>query len=102
MAVRPEPAQPRRDQRLEARVTGEEKQLFAMAASLMGRSLSDFVVGALREAAEVTIRENQTMRLTSADANAFVDALVNPPTANAALRQAIRQYLASTPPDAVV
>jgi len=95
MAVQPDPLQPRRDQRLEARVTDDEKQLFVTAAALTGRSLSDFVVGSLRDAAELVIRERQSMQLSAADARSFVEALVNPPEPNQALRRAARRHRAA-------
>jgi uncharacterized protein (DUF1778 family) len=82
----------RRTERLEARVTSDDKELFATAAAATGRSLSDFVVQSLRDAAEAAIREHQTMRLTPEAARQFVELLLNPPEPNAALLRAARRY----------
>ena len=41
----------RKHKRLETRVTPEQKELFLRAASLQGRSLTDFVVSSLQETA---------------------------------------------------
>jgi len=81
-------------------VTSDDKRLFATAAALSGRTLSDFMVSALREAAEAAIRERQTMRLAPADARTFVEALINPPEPTAALRRAAQRYRDTTGHDA--
>jgi len=47
-----------RDQRLEARVTPAQKGLIERAAQIQGRSVTDFVVSALQEAARKAIEEN--------------------------------------------
>ena len=78
-------------------MTAEEKRLFTLAAELSGRSLSDFMVATLRHAAEAAIRERQTMLLTPADARTFVEALINPPEPNEALRRAADRYPHESP-----
>jgi uncharacterized protein (DUF1778 family) len=47
---------PQRGERLEARVSAEQKALMERAAALEGRSLTDFVVGSAQAAAAATIR----------------------------------------------
>src|ERR1035438_7965494 len=42
----------RRDQRLEARITPDQKELIERAACVQGRTVTDFVVSALQEAAK--------------------------------------------------
>lgn len=81
---------PKRE-RLEARLTADQKRLIQYAADLSGRSLTDFVVSALEEAAEETIREHQVIKLSPADGMRFVEALLNPPPAEN-LRRAFREY----------
>ena len=68
----------KRDERLEARISAEQKQLFQHAADLQGRTLTDFVVQSAHEAAVRTIEEMQTIRLTEAESHAFAEALLAP------------------------
>ena len=69
-----------RDQRLDARVTREEKEMIETAASLSGASASDFIRMATREAALNTIREHEVLTLNEEAKRVFVEALLNPPT----------------------
>ena len=85
-----------RTERLEARVTAEEKELLVTAAELAGRGLSDFVVSAAKKAAREEIRRRSVLHLSAADAAAFVEALINPPAPTAALSQAARRYRNAT------
>lgn len=79
-------------ERLEARITPEQKELFQRAASLTGRSLSDFIVASLQEAAAEAIRSYQVLELTERETQAFANALLNPPEPNEALRAGARRY----------
>jgi uncharacterized protein (DUF1778 family) len=72
----------RRNQRLDARVTREEKEIIETAASLRGTSASDFVRMVTREAALNTIREHETLTLTEKSKRVFVEALLHPPRPN--------------------
>lgn len=85
-----------RTERLEARVTAEEKVLLVTAAELAGRGLSEFVVAAAKKAAQGEIRRGRSLQLSAEDAAAFVDALINPPAPTEALRQAARRYRTTT------
>jgi len=82
-----------RVERLEARVSRDQKALFQRAAELQGRTLTDFVVSSLQEAAVRTIEEVQIIRLSAADSRAFADALLHPRTPNEKLRAAARRYM---------
>jgi uncharacterized protein (DUF1778 family) len=79
-------------ERLEARITPEQKTLLEQAAALTGQSLTDFVVGSAQRAAEQTIREHEVMRLSEEDSRAFVAALLNPPDPTPELRAAVERY----------
>ncbi|MDQ2741172.1 MAG: DUF1778 domain-containing protein [Chloroflexota bacterium] len=79
-------------ERLEARITPEQKALFQRAAALAGRSLSDFVVGSALAAAEETIRNRQVITLTARDSLTFAEAIVNPPAPNENLRALAERY----------
>ena len=47
-------------ERLEARVSRQQKKLFQRAAELRGVTLTDFLIGALQEAATKTIEDHNT------------------------------------------
>lgn len=96
----PEPAiasRPRvRNERLETRVTAEQKTLIEQAAALQGRSVTDFVLTSVQEAAQRAIQEHQSLDLSVRDSQAFVEALVNPPSVNDRLRETVRRYRQAT------
>jgi uncharacterized protein (DUF1778 family) len=79
-------------ERLEARITADQKALFQRAADLSGRSLTDFVVSSLQEAAEEVVRSHEVMRLSARDSAALIEALLNPPPPNENLRAAAERY----------
>jgi uncharacterized protein (DUF1778 family) len=78
--------------RLEARIPAELKALLVRAASIEGRSLTDFVVTSASEAARRILRQAEVLDLSVQDQEAFAEALLNPPAANEALRAAARRY----------
>lgn len=82
----------RRAERVEARVTLEQKQLFERAAALEGRSLTDFVVTSAQSAATDTIARHELLQLSTRDQTIFVRALLKPPVPNKALREAAAKY----------
>ena len=78
--------------RLEARITPNLQALLKRAAEIDGRSVTDFVVSAVQEAAERRIEQAQVMRLSLDDQKAFVDAILNPPEPTAALKRAFQRH----------
>lgn len=78
--------------RLEARITGEQKKLIDLAAAYQGRSVSDFVVQTVQEAAIAVVQEHETVRLSRQQSEAFVKALLEPSKPNEALQEAAREY----------
>lgn len=82
----------KRESRLEARVSHEVKSLCQKAAKLQGRTLTDFVVHTVVEAAKRTVRESEFVELSRRDRVAFVEALLNPPAPNGNLRQAMKRH----------
>lgn len=81
-----------RAERLEARVTAEQKTLIERAATLQGRTVTDFVLTSLQDAARRAIEEHNQLALTVRDSEAFVDALLNPRPVNDRLRDTVRRY----------
>jgi uncharacterized protein (DUF1778 family) len=81
-----------RAQRLEARVTVEQKTLIEHAAALQGRTVTDFVLTSVQDAARRAIEEHQQIELSVRDSHAFVDALLNPKPTDDRLRETVRWY----------
>jgi uncharacterized protein (DUF1778 family) len=79
-------------ERLEARVTSQVKELIQQAADLQGRSLTDFILNNLQDAARKVIHEHKVMELSVADSKMFVKSLLNPPEPNARLKKAARRH----------
>jgi len=83
--------------RLEARLDPETKALAQRAAQIEGRSLTDFVITALRTAATETVERHQLLRLSLDDSKAFAEALLAPPAPNKALQLAAARYKKNYP-----
>src|ERR1700734_3353505 len=81
-----------RAERLEARVTSEQKSLIERAAALQGRTVTDFVLTSVQDAARRAIEEHNQFALSVRDSEAFVDALLNPKPINDRLRDTVRRY----------
>jgi uncharacterized protein (DUF1778 family) len=82
-----------RGDRLEARISRDQKALFQHAAELQGRTLTDFVIASVHDAAVRVIEDTQRIRLNARDSRAFAEALLNPREPNAQLKEAARRYL---------
>jgi uncharacterized protein (DUF1778 family) len=83
---------PTRNARLEARITAEQKELIERAAAYEGRSVSDFVVATVQQAAKDVVQEHELLRLNKSQSRTFVETLLNPPEPNEALQQAAAEY----------
>jgi uncharacterized protein (DUF1778 family) len=78
-----------REERLVARVSGADKQLFQRAASLEGRSVATFVIAHAREVARRIVADYETIELDEVQSRRFVKALLNPaPAAPTRLKKA--------------
>ena len=85
-----------RAQRLEARVTAEQKALIEHAAALQGRTVTDFVLTSVQDAARRAIEEHRQLELSIRDSKAFVDAMLHPRPVNQRLRDTVRRYREAT------
>jgi len=83
---------PKQIARLEARISPETKAMLQKAADLEGRTLTDFVIASVQAEALRVIERHQTLKLSMGDAEAFVDALLNLPKPNDALKAAALRY----------
>ncbi|MCX6632286.1 MAG: DUF1778 domain-containing protein [Candidatus Solibacter sp.] len=77
--------------RLEARLPADIHALLKRAAEIEGRTLTDFVVTAAREAACRTIEETDIIRLSVEDQRQIAEAILNPPDPAPALRRAFKR-----------
>jgi uncharacterized protein (DUF1778 family) len=80
--------EPHRTARLEARIAPEALAIVKRAAEIQGRSVSDFVVAAAREAAQKTIEEAHIIRLAVEDQQRYIELLLDPPAPTPALERA--------------
>ncbi len=81
-----------RQERLEARITREQKRLFQKAADLQGRTMTDFIVSSVQEVAMRTIQEWTVMALSERDREVFVASLLNPTIPTGRLAKAAERY----------
>ena len=82
----------RKRERIEARISVEQKELIERAARLRGCSVSDYLVRSAQDAAERDIRNHEIITLSARDSHIFVEALLDPQPANEALQAAARDY----------
>ncbi|NRR32910.1 DUF1778 domain-containing protein [Oxalobacteraceae bacterium] len=74
--------------RLEARISTDLHTMLKRAAELQGRSVSDFVVSAVQDAAQRAIEQAEVVRLSLSDQHNFAEALLSPPETPPALQRA--------------
>uniref|UniRef100_A0ABX1N7Z8 DUF1778 domain-containing protein n=2 Tax=Aromatoleum buckelii TaxID=200254 RepID=A0ABX1N7Z8_9RHOO len=74
--------------RLEARISAELHSMLKRAAELQGRTMTDFVVAAVQDAAQRAIEQAEVIRLSLADQECFAQALLSPPQPSPVLERA--------------
>lgn len=74
--------------RLEARIPADLHALLKRAAEVQGRTMTDFVISAVQDAAQRAIEQSDVMRLSLVDQMCFAEALLSPPKASPALERA--------------
>ena len=77
--------------RLEARLPADIHAMLKRAAEIEGRTLTDFVVAAAREAACRTIEATDIVRLSVEDQRQIAEAILHPPDPTPALRRAFKR-----------
>src|SRR6266436_9994299 len=77
MASHAEMEKESKKERLEARLTPEQKKHIEHAARIKGTSVSDFVVLSADDAAVRTIREQEVLTLNEREREVFANALLN-------------------------
>ncbi|MCE5180649.1 MAG: DUF1778 domain-containing protein [Betaproteobacteria bacterium] len=74
--------------RLEARISAELHATLKRAAEIQGRTVTDFVIAAVQDAAQRAIEQSGVLRLSLSDQECFASALLSPPKPTAALKRA--------------
>ena len=82
-----------RHERLEARITSTQKKMLRRAASLEGKSVTDFVVQASQQEAHRTIQKHETMELGDRDREIFISALLEDREPTEKAKEAANRYL---------
>jgi len=85
-----------RSERLETRLSAEQKALIEQAAALQGRTLTDFVLASAQDAARRIIDEHSRIELSIHDSRAFVESMLSPKPVNERLRETVRRYCDAT------
>jgi uncharacterized protein (DUF1778 family) len=78
--------------RIEARISPKQKRLFERAAAIEGVTLTDFVISRMQRAPTSAVEEYTMIELSERNQRTFVEALMNPPEPNEALREAAKEY----------
>lgn len=79
-------------ERIDIRLSKENKELIERAASIEDISVSAFVVGNALCGAKQVVADHDKWLLNRRDSAAFVDALLNPPEPNEALKEAVETW----------
>ena len=81
-----------KSERIATRVSVRQKTLISRAASIRGRSLTQFMLESAEKEAVNTIEEAQLIQLSVEHQHHLAQILLNPPRANKALKQAAQTY----------
>ena len=76
---------------LETTMPSEVHELLKREAEIQGRSVSEFVVTAVKDAAVRTIESVEMIQLSVSDQIQFAEGLLNPPEPSEALREAFQK-----------
>lgn len=74
--------------RLEARISSDLHAMLKRVAELQGRTMTDFVVAAVQEAAQPALEQSEVIRLSLADQECFAQELMSAPQPSQALIRA--------------
>ena len=78
--------------RIDLRITREQKELLARAAALSGLSMSSFLVNNALDQAKRIVSESETIVLSDRDRDLFYSMLKNPPKPNKNLVRLMRNH----------
>ncbi|MFZ6876266.1 DUF1778 domain-containing protein [Undibacterium sp. Di27W] len=75
--------------RLQARISTDLHSMLKRAAELQGRTMTDFVIAAVHDAAQRAIEHGEVIRLSLADQECFAEVLLSPQQPFAALQRGV-------------
>jgi len=78
--------------RIDLRITREQKKLLARAAALSGVSMSSFLVNNALDQAKRIVVKSETITLSDRDRDLFYSILKNPPKPNKNLVELMRNH----------
>ena len=78
--------------RIDLRITREQKELLARAAALSGVSMSSFLVNNALDQAKRIVVKSETITLSDRDRDLFYSILKNPPKPNKNLVKLMRNH----------
>ena len=81
-----------RSERLDARITAQQKELISEAAQMFGMTTTQFVVQTAVRHARRVLREKAILRTNERDRELLINALVNPPEPSDVLQKAWEDY----------
>jgi len=80
------------DERITARLPHSTRSIIERAAAIYGASINQFIVQAAVERANEVLKSMETVKLSSRDAQIFMDAMANPPEPNKKLLDAVHAH----------
>ena len=87
------PADETKNQRLELRLTKQQKEFISKASSVSGfKNVSDYILHIAISDSKTIIREQQLFELSERDRISFMDTLQNPPKPGRSLKKAMTSY----------
>ena len=81
-----------KDDRIEARISGELKNSFTKAAQLQGLTLSEFIITCLQRETERVLKEKEIIELSERDRDIFVRSILSEAKPNKILMKATQKY----------
>jgi uncharacterized protein (DUF1778 family) len=84
----------KQDNRLDVRISEEDKELIETAARLKGQKMSAFVIENMRRVSNTIIETEKTISLTDPAWDRFVDLVTNPPEPTTSLVNAFKKLKA--------
>ncbi|HDR2161469.1 TPA: DUF1778 domain-containing protein [Enterobacter cancerogenus] len=78
-------------QRIDLRLTEDDKNMIEEAAAMTNQSISQFMVSTASERAAEVIEQHRRLLLNEASWDRVMDALSNPPSANERLKRAAKR-----------
>lgn len=78
--------------RIETRVSVEQKELIEQAAAYLGRTVSEFVLTHVEQAAKAVIDEHERVKLDRQQSQVLVESLLSPGAPKKPLRAAAKEH----------